>query len=610
MTSQERAGADGNASAMKKPALAALAAVVVAVAVVLVVTVPATAATVTVSPAPGTRTASYKTQISFRGVPADQLGSIRVRGSRSGVHRGRLRPHSDGQGASLVFNNDFRRGESVTVVTALAIPDAQNGDYRFKVAGLGNASEIILGTQPVSDIGRGKRERYRSRPDLSPPRTTIDVRRPGTGSGLLFLNGRNRTGRGQQGPLIVDDAGEVVWFKPVGERRKATDVRTQTYQGNPVLTYWVGKARQGNGAGENVILDQAYRPVARVRAGNGYRADLHEFLITPQNTAIVMIYNPIERDLSSMGGSSRSRVVDSIVQEIDIPTGLVLFEWHSLGQVGLAESYGRVSRNPALPFDYMHINAATLDADGNLLLSGRDTWAVYKVDRRTGEIKWRLGGKRSTFKLSPGARFAWQHDVERRADGTISLFDNGASPPVRKRSRGLVLAVDEQTKTARAVKQYQHPRGLLAANQGSLQTLPNGNVFIGWGSQRYFSEYTADGELLFDGRLSVANDHYRAVRQRWTGRPATPPAIAAEPRGSKRSAVYASYNGATGVATWEVLAGGQRTGLVPVATARRTGFETAVSVGTAGPYFAVRAKDAKGQILGTSKTVRRRSRGG
>lgn len=572
----------------------------------LAATDQATAATVTVSPAPGTRTASYKTQLSFRGVPAGQLGDIRVRGSRSGLHRGRLHTHSDGGGASLVFNRAFRRGESVAVVTSLDIAGARDGDYRFKVVGLRNASKIILGPQPPSRLGRGSRERYRSRRDLSPPKTTIDHRRAGTARGLLFLNGRNRTGRGQQGPLIVDDAGEVVWFKPVGDRRKAMDVRAQTYRGRPVITYWVGRARQGNGSGENVILDETYRPAGRVRAGNGYRADLHEFTITPRDTAILVVYNPIPRDLSTIGGSSRSRVVDSIVQEIDIPTGLVLFEWHSIGSVDLAESYGRASKSAARPFDYMHINSAALDADGSLLVSGRDTWAVYKIDRRSGEILWRLGGKRSSFKLGPGARFAWQHDVERRADGTISMFDNGASPPVHKRSRGLVLALDERARTARMVGQYTHPRGLLAANQGSFQTLPNGNVFIGWGSQRYFSEHAAGGALLFDGRLSMANDHYRAVRLPWTGRPASSPAVAAEPRGRRRSAVYASWNGATEVASWEILAG-ERTSLAPVATAPRTGFETAVRVDAAGPYFAVRARDARGQVLGTSETVRRRS---
>ena len=564
------------------------------------------AAAVTVSPQPGTPTASYKTQISFRGIAPRDIGQVRVTGSRSGAHRGRLRAHSDGRGASLVFPGDFRRGESVLVRTGLDIDGAQKGDYRFKVEGLGNAAEILLGIFPISELGRGVRERYRSRPDISPPKPTVVRRRPGTAPGLIFLNGRNRTGRGQQGPLLVDDRGEVVWFSPVGDRRKATDFRPQTYKGKPVLTYWVGKARLGSGAGENVVLDQAYRPIARIKSGNGYKPDLHEFLITPQNTAIQVIYNPLVRDLTSLGGPRKGRVVDSIVQEIDMETGLVMFEWHSIGNVPLAESYDPVSKNPRLSFDYFHINSATIDTDGNLLVSGRDTWSVVKIDRNSGRTIWTLGGKKSDFKGGKATRFAWQHDAERRADGTISLFDNSSAPPVRKRSRGLVLALDEQAMTVRLVKEYEHPKGLLAANQGSFQTLPNGNVFIGWGPQRYFSEYTADGQLLFDGRISAANDHYRAARHPWVGRPRTRPAIAVTRRGSGRSAVYASYNGATEVANWEILAGRSADALAPVATTPKTGFETGVVVDSAGPFFAVRAKDAAGNVLGGSRPVRRR----
>ena len=587
---------------MKSPVLLLLA----VLGALLTVTQTASAA-VTVSPQPGTPTASYKTQISFRGIAPKDIGQVRVSGSRSGAHRGRLRAHSDGRGASLVFSDDFRRGESVAVKTGLPITGARQGDYRFKVTSLGNAAEVVFTNAPrPSELGRGVRERYRSRRDLSPPKPTVTLRRPGTARGLVFLNGRNRTGRGQQGPLIVDDRGDVVWFSPAGDQRKATDVRAQTYRGRPVLTYWVGRARQGNGSGENVILDQSYRRVATVRGGNGYRSDLHEFTITPQNTALQVIYNPLARDLTSMGGTRRSKVVDSIVQEIDIATGLVMFEWHSIGQVALSESYGKVTKNPAVSFDYFHINSTAPDADGNLLISGRDTWSVVKVNRSTGERMWTLGGKRNSFKGGRETRFAWQHDAERRPDGTISLFDNSAAPPVRKRSRGLVLALDERAKTVRLVKQYEHPKGLLAANQGSFQTLPNGNVFIGWGPQRYFSEFTAAGELLFDGRISPANDHYRAARYEWVGRPRTKPAIAVTRRGSGRSAVYASYNGATEVATWEILAGRSADSLAPVASTPRTGFETGVVVDSAGPFFAVRAKDAAGKDLGVSRAKRRR----
>ena len=263
-------------------------------------------------------------------------------------------------------------------------------------------------------------------------------------------------------------------------------------------------------------------------------------------------------------------------------------------------------RNPAVQYDYFHVNSISPDTDGNLLVSARGTWTAYKIDRATGAILWRLGGKRSSFRMGPGTRFAWQHDVERRADGTISLFDNEAAPPVGKRSRALILSVDENAGQVSIARAVEHPRGLLAANQGSVQTLPNGNLFVGWGPQRRFSEFTPDGRLVLDGATSLANDHYRVMRLPWTAQPETAPSLAAERRAAARTAVFASYNGATDVASWEVLAGPTAAALTPVATAARTGFETAIPVPAAGPFFAVRARDAAGRVLGTSKAERRR----
>jgi Arylsulfotransferase (ASST) len=563
------------------------------------------AAAVTVSPQPGTPTASYRTQLSFRGLAPGQVRGIRVTGSRSGRHTGRVRAHSDGQGASLVFGTAFRRGESVLVETSLDIAGARGGDYRFKVAATGNASKIVFVRLPPTRLGAGLRDRFHSRPDLAPPAVSITRDPRGTAPGQIFLNGRNRTGRGQQGPMIVDDRGDLLWFRPTASR-KATDVRVQEYRGAPVLTFWEGLATQGAGSGEAVIADQAYKTVARVRAGNGYRLDLHEFRLTPRGTALVTIYNPLSRDLSSLGGSSRGKVVDAIVQEIDVKTGLVLFEWHSLGRVGLTESYDKPARSSTLYFDYFHLNSVAEDTDGNLLISGRDTWAVYKVDRGTGEIMWRLNGKKSDFKMGAGAEFAYQHNVQRRADGALSIFDNSAAPPVRKESRALVVSLDEKAKQATLVHAYTHPPGLSAANQGSVQTLPNGDVFVGWGSQRAFSEFTPDGRLVFDARLSAANDSYRVARHEWVGHPSGPPRAAVERRSRGRTAVFASFNGSTEVARWSVLGGDGPRRLKPLVTAPRRGFETGIPLSTAPRYVVVRALAADGRTLGTSRAYRRR----
>jgi len=362
-----------------------------------------------------------------------------------------------------------------------------------------------------------------------------------------------------------------------------------------------------------MVVDERYRPVAEGRAGNGYDADLHEFALTPRGTALLCIYAPVPVDLSRVGGAREGIAIEAVVQEVDVATGLVVFEWHSLDHVRPDESYYEVPKRANAPWDYFHINSIAEDRDGDLLVSARHTFAVYKLSRTTGEVRWRLGGKRSDFRMGPGARFAWQHDARRGRDGTLTLFDNAhtrAAPassqrvterPGRERSRALALALDERAGTARVARAVTHPRGLLSDTQASTALLPNGNLFVGWGSERWFSEFDARGRMVLDGRLASGNDSYRAYRVRWRGRPAQPPRVVADGSG----AAYASWNGATGVARWQLLAGERAGALRPVRTVPRAGFETRIPVPGAARLIAVRALDGRGRPLGTSAPVRR-----
>ena len=264
-----------------------------------------------------------------------------------------------------------------------------------------------------------------------------------------------------------------------------------------------------------------------MRTGNGYSYDLHEFTITPRNTALVMAYERFERSLAAWGGPKNAKIVDNIVQEIDIKTGQVLFEWHSFGNVSPDESNVPVPKQRGSEWEYFHVNAIDLDRDGNFLISARNTSTIYKVNRTTGKIMWRLGGKKSDFKLGSGVRFDWQHSIRVLPNGDYRLYDNSAAPPARKASRAITVRIDEQAKTATLVSAFKHPLGLLSASQGNVETLPNGNLFVGWGSQRWFTEFTPDGKVVFDGRIARGNDNYRAFRYPWVGTPATPPKVVA-----------------------------------------------------------------------------------
>jgi hypothetical protein len=379
------------------------------------------------------------------------------------------------------------------------------------------------------------------------------------------------------------------------------DFKVQRYRGEPVLTWWEGKVVGGHGFGEYVILDGSYREIRRVRAGNVYGGDHHEFLITPQDTALITIYHPVPVDLSSFGGPEDGMVLDGIVQEIDLATGEIVFEWRSLEHVELDETYFKL-------FDYFHINSIDVDHDSNLLISARNTCAVYKIDRRTGKVLWRLGGKKSSFEMDPRTRTRYQHDARRQSDGTITIFDNG-SLEFNEQSYGLVLELDEDDMTSTLVREYPHPEGRLVGTQGNVQVLPNGNVFVGWGSGPLFSEFSRDGELLFDARFPPEVESYRAFRFPWSGYPSDDPALAAESGSGDELTLYASWNGATEVAGWQVLAGPAPERLEPVGSAApREGFETAITVRTVEPYVGVQARDGSGRVLGTSRAVKPETR--
>lgn len=442
---------------------------------------------------------------------------------------------------------------------------------------------------------------YHTRPDLRPPAVRVTTKAHDTAPGYVFV------APNKEGVMIFDNRGQVVWFHPL---QNAMDFKVQSYQGSPVLTWW-GEQAVGGEPGY-LIFDNSYREIAKVRAGNGYVADHHEILITPEDTALITIYNVTPQDLSPVGGPKDGLARQGIIQEVDIESGEVLFEWHSLDHVGLDESYLNAPETSEKAYDYLHLNSIDVDHDGNLIISARMTFAVYKIDRKSGEIIRRLGGKNSDFKMGPGTRFSYQHDARRQPDGTITIFDNNTTvfengvPKTVEESRGIVLELDEDKMSASLVRQYTHPDKQFADASGNMQVLPNGNVFIGWGRALVSSEFGKDGELLFSASLPPNKGTYRAFRFPWSGYPSDRPAVVAKRVSKDEVRVYASWNGATEVATWEVLAGQNPGKLEPVGSVPRDGFETAMLVRTAKPYVAVRAKSSSGRVLSISKPVESR----
>jgi len=559
-----------------------------------------------VSPVPDTYAASQATQISLLGVPAGDLQDIRVSGSRTGLHDGRLHPYSQADGGSFVLARQFLPGELVTVRGKISggsrtTPFA----YQFVVAHQDTQLATVPSATPDINRDPGEWQHFHSRPELRAPVVVVTSHQPGTTPGDLFA--APYSGPGPSGPMIFEESGNLVWFNPLPANTYATNLQVQQLGGSPVLSWWQGRITpQGFGQGEEIVDNPSYQQIARVRAGNGYKADLHEFRLTSNGTALVTVFDPILCDLSSVGGPSGGAVTDSMFQEIDLKTGLVRREWASLDHIALADSYSTATgSSTGWPFDYFHLNSIDPQSDGRTLISARNTSALYELDTTTGQVLVRIGGKHSNVKLSAGAATAYQHDASVLPSGAISVFDNGGVPKVHAQSRALILDVNQATRTDSVVAEYEHPSPpLSSASQGNVESLESGGLFVGWGAEPYFSEYSAGGQLLYDAHLHGSYQSYRAYRFAWTGSPTSPPAIAASTaHAGGRVTVYASWDGDTRTATWQVLAGATRGGLTVVASAPRNGFETSIATPRAEAYVAVQALSSSGAVLGTSHTI-------
>jgi hypothetical protein len=564
----------------------------------------------TISPAPNTPDASPQTQISILGAPRGSIQSVQVTGSASGAHTGVLRSYSKNRGASFIPAQPLTQGESVAVV--VKIRGRRPISFSFTVARLGPPQPPLNLTSTQPD----KLDHFTSEPSLQSPHITVNrTSRKTRGSGDVLMTPlpsptvhpeTNNTVTikpvGPGGPMIVDGSGNLVWFQQLKPPEVAANLRLQRFNGKDALTWWQGTVTPtAFGVGAGLIANHRYQVKRIVNAGNGYPMDLHDFTLTDSGDALLTIYSPILVHLPGTPDGTLSPLLDAIVQEVDVRTGLVVWEWHAYGHIPLETSQANPQNSAS--FDAFHFNSIQPLKRGRVLISARDTSGVYLVDQASGRILWTLGGKGSNFQLGPGAQFYFQHDVQMLPHGRISLFDDGAGPPMLNPfSRGLILKLNTRRHRANLVRQFVRSTDTSAQSEGSVQTLPSGNVFVGYGSTQFFSEFSSRGGLLFDAALPQDDGSYRMYREKWKATPTTPPAVAARRTGPSTVSVFASWNGATKVARWRILAG-QGGALSPIATVPRTGFETQANLTTTATTFAVRALNSRGRVLATSGAV-------
>ena len=556
---------------------------------------------VSVYPMPGTPVASDKTTISFRGLKPKNLGPIKVYGGKSGRHGGKRLVHSDGNGVSFIPKRSFTPGEKVKVYTKKRIKRTNKGDFAFRIGRFyGNDDKKGKPGEP------NKFPKLKSRPDLKPPNMKVETLTDEASPGKIFVAPR------QDGMVITDNFGRISYLQQAGHGGKGDSIlnfQNQTYEGKPVLTYWKGASSTTGFSqiGTFEILNRKYNRIARFQPGNGYKADIHEFAITPRNTALVLAYRGVLWNSTSVGLGKNAKILDNVIQEIDIKTGAVLFEWHSLGNVGLKSSAGETPDDGS-PYDYFHANSIKMDGD-SYLISARRQSTIYRVDRKTARIRWALrgDGRKGSFKMGPGTSFGYQHDAQRLPNGNISLFDNGSGrgvPEVNPTSSGLVLKLQGKGKnrSASLVKRYSHPDGIVSGSQGNMDT--NGdNHLVGWGSEAQLTEFNAAGDVVLDMTFYDApSSSYRAYKGNWVGIPKGRPAIASEAVG-EGATVYASWNGSQSIAEWKVFSGAGAGSLSEVGSAPWANLETAIDVASIGARVQVQAFDREGKKIGQSKVV-------
>ncbi len=587
-----------------RPALARIRRLLIATtaAAGLAAAAPAFASALTISPLPGTPDASPSTQISLLGTAPSNIVSVSVTGSVSGPHEGHLESYSASQGASFVLDTPLTEGEEVNVV--VDVNEGAPVEDSFSVADTSPLSPVINppGEKPE------ELESFSSAPELRPPKVRVtkadaslsgDILLDPLPSPIIHVGAKLLEFEpvGPNGPMILNPEGKLIWWDQLPEGQVAGDLETTKYEGKPALAWWQGVVTEAAyGEGEGIIANTSYEPIARIKAGNGYQADIHELNIGPDGEAYVAVLTPVCLPTCS---ESNPPVLDAVVQEVDIHTGLVMWEWHAMGHVPITDTEV-VPANGVL--DAYHINSIQPLPEHRVLISLRDTSAIYELEQNTGAILWTLGGKKNSFTMEKGAHFYFQHDA-RLHGNSLTLFDDEAGPPVHGPGRGLAMRLDLTTKKASIVHAFSRAALTYVLAEGSVQKLSHGDYMVGFGATKYFSEFSRSGELLFEAELPKGDGTYRVLRAPWKATPKTVPAVAAVRESADEVVVSASWNGATSVATWEVLAGESPGSLTPVATAPWSGFETKITVPSAESTYEVRALDSKGRVLATSAPV-------
>ena len=462
-------------------------------------------------------------------------GLLRVQGSTSGIHEGRLRLSDDLRTVTFQPDVPFAFGEQVSAAlgTGLltdkgkAIPPAwfsftTSGPERESMLYLTDGAEIDEEAPQPGGLDGAIVTRVDSLPGTTgeplPPdfphvqATVFGIPSPGR----LFLSNIKLSSIATPSYLMILENDGSPFF----QRKLDAQALDFKMQPDGRLTYFDGKAKAF------YALDARFAVVDSFRCGNGYGTDGHDLVLLPNGHALLMSYDPELVDLTPLKmGLEFGVAIGLIVQELDQQKSVV-FQWRSWDHFKITDSIGRVSTGGGL--DYVHGNSIDADPDGNIIISCRHMSEVTKISRTTGEILWRLGGKNNQFTfINDPFAISRQHAAKLLPNGHLVMFDNG-NFRLPSFSRAVEYAIDETQKTATLVWQYRLSPDAFGTAFGYVQRFSNGNTLISWGNTTpTLTEVAPDGsivsELTFDPGIAT----YRAFRFEWP--PARPAQVTFKP---------------------------------------------------------------------------------
>ncbi len=303
-------------------------------------------------------------------------------------------------------------------------------------------------------------------------------------------------------PIIVDQNGALVWY--ADESTAAFSLDLKWYATQLQYSYTV----VDNQETMVVIMDDQFAIVDTLRAIDG-EADVHDVQRAANGNWLLTTeyYDTVDLSAYTFGGTqgSASTVIQGFGwQEID-PSGNLVYEWNSNDYIDPVTEFYNFYGYAADPFDYCHGNAIEEDVDGNLLLSFRHLNAIYKVNRLTGGVIWKLGGQSSDFTFPNDDGFSGQHDIRRLPNGNYSLYDNANMSPPPRKSRGVEYTLDTVNWTATKVNEIIHPEEFFARAMGNFQQTAANESMICYG----WCNRPNPSATLFDaGELPLAQFYF------------------------------------------------------------------------------------------------------